>query len=515
MMAHAAVVPVFLPFACAIVMMLVGERRRGGQRALNVLSCAALALVAFAAVAHVSSGTIEVYRVGNWSAPFGIALVLDRLGALMLALTATVAVASLAAAMTAEPAWDTRGRHFHPLFQLQLMGLNGAFLTGDLFNLFVFFEVLLVASFGLLLHGRGEARLRAGMHYVAINLAASTVFLLAIALLYGLTGTLNLADLALRVPKIAPGDAALVHAAALLLLIAFAVKAAVFPLYLWLPRAYATAPPPVAALFALMTKVGVYAIVRVHGLVFGPDAGAPAAGLASWVLGGAVATAAVGALGAFGAQSLARMTAYLTLTSVGTLLIAVGTASNASLSAGLYYLVHSVLITAALFLLGGAIAVQRGGDGFERSGPVARPALLGGLFLIGAASVASLPPLSGFAGKLTILQATSTSPAMPLLWTVLLGSGLLAMIGLARAGSALFWRTTGDPSPGARSSLALLAPTIALLTCGAALAVFASPILRFTDAAAKQLADRRGYATMVIGEVDRPTVRPFPPERRP
>jgi multicomponent K+:H+ antiporter subunit D len=290
------------------------------------------------------------------------------------------------------------------------MGLNGAFLTGDLFNLFVFFEVLLVASFGLLLHGRrGEARLWAGLHYVAINLAASTLFLIAIALLYGLTGTLNLSDLALRVPEIAPGDAPLVRAAALALLVAFSVKAAVFPLHLWLPRAYAAAPPPVAALFALMTKVGVYAIVRVHGLVFGPDAGAAADGLAAWVLGGAVATAAIGALGAFGAQSFARMTAYLTVTSVGTLLIAVGAASNTSLSAGLYYLMHSVLITAALFLLGGAIAVQRGGDGFERAVPVAQPALLGGLFVVGAASVASLPPFSGFAGKLTILQATTTS----------------------------------------------------------------------------------------------------------
>jgi multicomponent K+:H+ antiporter subunit D len=177
--------------------------------------------------------------------------------------------------------------------------------------------------------------------------------------------------------------------------------------------------------------------------------------------------------------------------------------------------VHSVLVTAALFLLGGAIAVQRGGDGFERSVPVAQPALLGGLFVIGAASVASLPPLSGFAGKLTILQATSTSPAMPLLWSVLLGSGLLAMIGLARAGSALFWRTTGDHPPVARPSLILLAPTVALLACGTALAVFASPILRFTEAAAEQLADRRAYATTVIGEVDRPTVRPFPGERRP
>jgi multicomponent K+:H+ antiporter subunit D len=496
-------------------MMLLGERRIRGQRAVGVLSGGALALIAFAAVVRTSSGAIEVYRVGDWPAPFGIALVLDRLAALMLAVTAVVAIASLTAALMAGSPWDTRGRHFHPLFQLQLMGLNGAFLTGDLFNLFVFFEVLLVASYGLLVHGRGGVRLRAGFHYVVINLAASTLFLIAVALLYALTGTLNLADLTLRVGQVAPNDAPLVRVAALVLLVVFAVKAAVFPLYLWLPRAYAAAPPPVAALFAVMTKVGVYAMVRVHGLVFGPDAGAAASGVAPWVLGGAVATAVLGALGAFGAQSLARMTAYLTLASVGTLLIAVGAASAAGLSAGLYYLVHSALVTAALFLLGDSIAAQRADDRFERSAPVAPPALLGGLFVVGAVSVAGLPPLSGFVGKLAILQATAALPAMPMLWSVLLGTGLLAMIGLARAGSALFWRTTGEHPPAARPSLALLAPSVALLACGTALAVFAAPVVRFSDAAAEQLADRRAYAAAVLSEADRPTIWPFPPERRP
>src|SRR6185369_7376883 len=178
--------------------------------------------------------------------------------ALMLALTAVVASVSVAAALTARPAWDTRGRYFHPLFQLQLMGLNGAFLTGDLFNLFVFFEVLLVASYCLLVHGRGDERLRVGFHYVVVNLAASTLFLIAVALLYGLTGTLNLIHLALRVPNVTPADAPLIRAASLVLLVVFALKAALFPLSLWLPRAYAAAPPPVAALFAIMTKVGIY-----------------------------------------------------------------------------------------------------------------------------------------------------------------------------------------------------------------------------------------------------------------
>ena len=511
-MTHAAIVPVLLPFTTAVVMILMGDRRLDVQRALNLLCCGALLVIAIAAVVRASSGAIEVYRLGDWPAPFGIVLVLDRLAALMLVVTAVVAIVSLAAALTAAPAWDTRGRHFHPLFQLQLMGLNGAFLTADLFNLFVFFEILLIASYCLLVHGRGGERLRAGLHYVVVNLAASTLFVIGIALLYGLTGTLNLAELALRVPRVAAADAPLVHAAALVLLVVFALKAAVFPLSLWLPRAYAAAPPPVAALFAIMTKVGIYAIVRVHSVVFGFDAAFAALG--PWLLGGAVVTAIVGALGAFAAPSLGTMTAYLTLVSVGTSLIAVGVSSDAGLSAALYYLVHSTLVLAAMFLLGDLTAAQRGHDRFERSTPVAQPALLGTLFVVGAASVAGLPPLSGFVGKLAILQSTTSSPAMGVLWSVLLGTGFLAMIALARAGSALFWKTTRDGAPAAGSGLARLAPIMTALACGIALGLFAAPVLRFTDAAAGQLADRRAYAATILRGAEQPTVRSFPQEHR-
>jgi multicomponent K+:H+ antiporter subunit D len=513
-MTHATIAPVLLPFTAAAVMILLGERRLGVQRLLSLLSCGTLVVIAIAAVVRVSSGAIEVYRLADWPAPFGIALVLDRLAALMLALAAVVAAVSMVAALSATPAWDTRGRHFHPLLQIQLMGLNGAFLTADLFNLFVFFEVLLIASYCLLVHGRGGERLRAGLHYVVVNLVASTLFLIAVALLYGLTGTLNLVHLALRVPQVPAADVPLLRAASLVLLVVFALKAAVFPLSLWLPRAYAAAPPPIAALFAIMTKVGIYAILRVHGFVLGLDSGAAAAAAAPWLLGGAVATAVVGALGAFGAQNLGTMTAYLTLTSVGTVLIAVGVSSEAGSSAALYYLVHSTLVLAALFLLTDATATQRGHDRFERSSPVAQPAVLGTLFVVGAVSVAGLPPLSGFVGKLTILQATAISPAKPVLWSVLLGTGFLSMIALARAGSALFWKTTGAHAPAAGSSLPRLAPAVSVLACGVALALFAAPILRFTDAAAAQLADRRAYAARILGEVDQPTVRPLPPERR-
>jgi multicomponent K+:H+ antiporter subunit D len=512
---HAVIVPVLLPALCAVLIVLAGDERRRLQRVLALLSCVGLAAVALGALGHTSLGAIEVYRLGDWPAPFGIALVLDRLAALMLALTAVVAIATLCAAMTGPDPWDRRGRSFHAFFQFQLMGLNGAFLTGDLFNLFVFFEVLLVASYCLLLHGRGTERLRAGFHYVVVNLAASALFLFAIAALYAVTGTLNLADLASQVPRLAPADVPIARAAALVLLVVFAVKAAVFPLYLWLPRAYAAASPPVAALFAIMTKVGVYATLRVHGLVFGPDAGSSALVAGPWLLVGAVATVALGAVGAFAAAGIARMAAYLTVASVGTLLVGVAVFSTASLGAALYYLLHSTLALAALFLLVEPIAAQRGGDGLAPRPRVAQQALLGAAFAVCAVSIAGLPPLSGFVGKLALLQATGDLPATPVLWAALLGAGLAATIALARAGSALFWKTAEGGAPPAPASLASLAPMAALLACGAALAIFAAPVQRYTDATARQLADWQRYAAQVLQESGPRSARPFPPEAKP
>jgi multicomponent K+:H+ antiporter subunit D len=512
---HALVLPVLLPAFCAALMLLAGDERIRLQRAVALLACAGLAVLALGALGHAATGAIAVYRLGDWPAPFGIALVLDRLAALMLGLTAVVALAALAAAMTGAEPWDRRGRFFHPLFQFQLMGLNGAFLAGDLFNLFVFFEVLLVASYCLLLHGGGGERLRAAFHYVAVNLAASALFLLGIAALYAVTGTLTLADLALAVPRLAPGEVPIARAAALVLLVVFAVKAAVFPLYLWLPRAYVAAGPPVAALFAIMTKVGVYAIVRVYGLVFGPEAGGAALVAGPWLFAGAVATVVLGAIGAFGAAGLARMAAYLTVASVGTLLAGVAVFSAASLGAALYYLVHSTLALAALFLLAERIGAQRGGDGFAPARAVAQPAVLGAALAVAAVSIAGLPPLAGFVGKLALLRSTGGLPATPLLWTVLLGAGLAATIALARAGSALFWKTAGDAAPAGRASAAALAPMAALLAAGVALAVFAAPVKRYADATARQLADWRLYAPAVLRESGPRSVRPLPPGPRP
>ena len=528
---HGPVLPVLLPAATAIVLLLLGDgsgshpdaRRLAWGRRLALGSALLGGLLALLLMRQADSGALTVYRLGGWPAPFGIVLVVDRLAALMLVLTSAIALPVL---LYASGGWDARGRHFHALLQFQLMGLNGAFVTGDLFNLFVFFEVLLIASYVLMLHGRGGPRLRVGLHYVVLNLAASALFLIGLALVYGLTGTLNLADLALRVPQVRGPDAVLLQTAALLLLVVFGFKAALAPLSIWLPATYAAASAPVAALFAIMTKVGVYAILRVHGVVFGGEFGGVASEVGA-VVGGvgldsaalvaqplllplALATGVIGVIGALAAGTLAGLVAWLTVASVGTVLAAVGLYSTAGWAAAIYYLAHSTLIVAALFLLAELLGAQRGASGgrLVPAAPVAQPTLLGILLLLAAASVAGLPPLPGFIGKLMLLQASASAPGGAALWAVLLGGGLLTLIGLARAGSIWFWQAHAEPgatgATGATGVLApprLLAATGLLIAASVAMSVWAAPLLRYAQAAALQLGDRAAYASAVLPEL--------------
>ncbi|HSI57994.1 MAG TPA: monovalent cation/H+ antiporter subunit D [Ideonella sp.] len=522
---HLAVLPVLLPAFTAMALLAMGDhggsahgpaRLKWARRiALGSTTLALLIAVRLMAEAHGAApgDAPRVYALGGWPAPFGIVLVVDRLSALMLVLTGCVALAAL---VYATGGWDARGRYFHALFQFQLMGLNGAFVTGDLFNLFVFFEVLLIASYVLVVHGQGRERFRVGLQYVVLNLAASALFLVGVALIYALTGTLNLADLALRVPRVAGPEAAVLQAAALLLLVVFGFKAALMPLAMWLPATYAAASAPVAALFAIMTKVGVYAILRVHGVVFGADAGASAFTVQPLLLPLALATSAAAVLGALAAQTLPRLVAWLTVASVGTILAAIGLFSQAAWSAALYYLAHSTLVIAGLFLLAELVAAQRG-DAAGRlvpASPVAQPALLGTLLLLAAASAAGLPPLPGFIGKLMVLQAAGPHPWAAPVWGVVLAAGFLTLVALARAGSILFWsvRADGDGTVPAGASARLLAATLALLAAGVAMSAFAAPLKRYTDAAAAQLADRAAYARAVLaaqGGERADTARPY------
>ena len=500
--------PVLLPAATAVLLLLVGDHG-GGQHNLQrqllsgriAIGSALLGLVlAIQLFLQASDGNLMVYRMGEWPAPFGIVLVIDRLAAMMVLLTSLIALPVL---LYASGGWAGNGRYFYALFQFQLMGLNGAFVTGDLFNLFVFFEVLLIASYVLMLHGLGRERLRVGVHYVVLNLCASALFLIGLALLYALTGTLNMADLAVRVPLVTGPDAIVLQVAALLLLVVFGFKAALAPLSVWLPATYAAASAPVAALFAIMTKVGVYAIWRVHGVIFGAGAGTSAMLVEPLLLPLAVLTCAIGVLGVLAAQTLPRLVAWLTVASVGTVLLAIGLFGAQAWSAALYYLAHSTLTVAGLFLLVELVAAQRGevGSRIEPASPVAQPTMLGLMLLLAAASCVGLPPLPGFIGKLMLLQASSGHVHAGVVWSIVLLAGFLSLLGLARAGSTLFWNVRSDmPSGASGASAPLVTATGFLLALSVAMSVFAAPLQRYTAAAAEQLLDRKAYADAVLGE---------------
>lgn len=516
---HAPLLSVLLPVLTAVGLLLLGDhnglsamggghamRRLRWQRWLSLGSVALGLLMAVGLLVRADSGELQAYGLGEWSAPFGIVLVLDRLSALMVLLTQVVALPVL---WYATGGWDVRGRHFHALFQFQLMGLCGVFLTGDLFNLFVFFEVLLVASYVLLLHGLGRERLRMGMHYVVLNLVASALFLIGLAMVYALTGTLNMADVAWHVARLEGDAVGLVRAAALILLVVFGLKAALVPLSTWLPGTYAAASAPVAALFALMTKVGVYSIVRVHWVIFGADAGAASLAAEGVLLPLALLTSVLGVLGALAAHQFGRLVAYLTVSSVGTILVGVGLFTPETLSAALYYTLHSTVAIAGLFLFVELMAAQRGvvGDRLQPAPAVREPVLLGVMMLFGAASAAGLPPLPGFLGKLMLLQSSVALGAQAWVWTVVLGVGFLTLIGLARAGVVVFWHVQPDASPNvplnastdaAGSSPKLLLAPWAFMAATVALAVFAAPVKRYTDATAQQLTDKAAYARAVL-----------------
>lgn len=440
------IAPILLPLAVGITLTLAGHRQelspRGllGQRILAIAAVVALLALAVKLAAFTGEGAILVHRLGNWPAPYGIVLVADRLTAWMLLVTALLALPVLLAACGGT---DRQGRHFHALFQFQLLGLNGAFLTGDIFNLFVFFEILLLASYTLLLHGGSGVRIRAGLHFVVLNLAGSSLFLIAVGTLYGLQGTLNMADLAVRIAQTPSENLALTRAAVLLLFLVFALKAALLPVHLWLPATYAAASAPVAALFALMTKVGAYAMLRLMMLLGGLDEAASSSGepwrLADLLLPLALLTVLAGSFGALHAASLREQSGHLVVASSGTLLTALTLGGSQTLAAGLYYLTHSTFAAAIFFLLAGLIVRRRDTADRLRPGPAVMQApLIGGLFLVTAAGLAGLPPFSGFVGKFLLLRAALDHPAAPWVLGVLLVSSLMALIALMRSGSLLF-----------------------------------------------------------------------------
>jgi len=506
---HLLVLPIVVPALTASLLLILQRAPIAVARVVNATATLCLFVAALAVFARAEPGVPLVYALGGWPAPFGIVLVADRLSAFMLVLTALLAIPVL---LYAGQGWDAKGTFFHPLFQFQLMGLNGAFLTGDLFNLFVFFEILLIASYGLALQGLGRERLRATLHYVAINAAGSVVFLISASLLYGITGTLNMAHLAERVAQARPEDMALMRAAGLLLLGVFSVKAALFPLYFWLPSAYSSAAAPVAALFSIMTKVGVYAFIRVTTLIYGGEEWIGLELTSPWLLPLALTTIALATLGALSAERLATMTAYLMIASVGTILTAVSIGGAVALSAALYYLAHSTIVIAGLFLLTDLLGRDRGdmGDSLHPAPQIYRAGLLGIAFLFGGATIAGVPPLSGFLGKLMVLQSAHDATAVVPIWTVVLVTSVLMLVVCARAGSIVFWnvvevqprKQAHPPRGGEWMALAVLG------ACSLLLVLCAAPIKHYVDKTARQLTSPAVYIEAVLGSQQGSLIQP-------
>ena len=507
---HLVAVPIVLPLLAGAWIVLVDERRYALKAAVGLASLAGLLAAALALLA--SGKATQVYALGHWPAPFGIVLVADRLSVAMVLLAALL---GLAASVFSLARWQRAGPRFHALVQFLLMGLNGAFLTGDLFNLFVFFELLLAASYGLALYGGGAPRVRASLHYIVVNLVASLFFLVGVSLIYGVTGTLNMADLALRIPAVPAGDRALVEAGAAILAIAFLVKAGMWPLGFWLPSTYAAASPPAAALFAILSKLGVYAVLRLWLLFFG---GAVGGELLAW---GGMATLAFAIAGVLAAQDLGRLAGYSLLASSGTLLAAIGLGSAAAAGAALYYLVASTLGIGALFLLielvqrsrapgadvlavtAEAFGLQAEDEPDEEAG-VAIPAtmaLLGLSFAACALLVAGLPPLPGFLGKFALLSAVLApepigAPAWALL-ALLVVSGLATLIAMGRFGVRIFWAAEERTVP--RVRVIEMAPIAFLLALCLALTVAAGPAMQYLEQAAQALHAPHGYIDTVLG----------------
>ena len=540
LMPHLLVAPILLPMFTAAVLLIPSEQSRTAKSVVNLLSCLLGLCIAIALVYWVhhynGTGAIGVYLPSNWQVPFGIVLAVDRLSALMLLITSIIGLGSL---MFSVAGWDRAGVHFHSLFQLQLMGLNGAFLTADLFNLFVFFEIMLTASYGLLLHGTGWPRVRAGLHYITMNLLAAFLFLLGIALLYGVTGTLNMADMALKIPLIPVADRGLLHAGAAVLAVAFLAKAAAWPLNFWLPPAYSAACPPVSALFAIMTKVGLYAILRLWTLLFPSTAVGSALFGSDVLVWGGLATLAFASIGVLASTHLQRLAGFSVLVSTGTLLAAIGFGQSALTGGALYYLMGSTLALAALFLVTDLVERSRETeeavpeedfndeqipfpvDLFKpdhtnldeeeqaligKAIPAAM-AFLGMAFILCALLVSGLPPMSGFIGKVVMLTAlfnpeglgaseSSVRSAAWVLLALIVISGLFSTVSFSRAGIRFFWAPHDRASPRLRVIECL--PIVGMLLVCMVLVARAEPVLRYTDLAARALHDPRDYIRSVM-----------------
>ncbi|ESK56133.1 monovalent cation/H+ antiporter subunit D [Acinetobacter tjernbergiae] len=514
--AHTPILSILIPAFTSFLLVLLGNPGSGSlkqdwrqpwRRGISLGSTLLGLITAISYLMIANTGQVTVYQLGEWSAPFGIVLVLDRLSAFMLVLTYALAAPVI---WYASDNWDTRGRYFHTMFHFLLMGLTGAFLTGDLFNLFVFFEILLMASYVLLLHGQGRPRFQLGVHYVTINLVASALFLIGLGMIYGSVGSLNMTDVSRLLPTLDSDQHKLAIAGGLLLFVVFGIKAAMLPVGFWLPKTYAVASTPVAAIFTIMTKMGIYAILRVNGTVF-DDALAQSIFKNTLLIIGLI-TSFYGVIGAIAAERLRRFVGFMVLSSIGTLLIAIAMFNTQAWSAALYYLVHSTLVAAAFYLFCGWMTSQRGSfkDHLKVAPKIKQEKAAAFTYFTIALMMAGLPPFSGFLGKVFILQATAETPYQGWIIAVILVVSLLSIIALTRVGFILFWRASppeANPKEAAYAAyqaLPAVAPNrndkaIYMLLAGLiAYVIFAAPIQTYTVLTAQQIQNHALYQQSIL-----------------
>ena len=523
--------PVLVPMLAAATTLFAGRKPRL-QRAITVLALSVVLMVSATLLRLADrDGTIAL-QVGGWGptepgmGPLGITLVVDRLSALMLVVSSIVLLAVVIYAI-GQGIRDGDERQpvsiFLPTYLVLSAGVFMAFLAGDLFNLFVGFEVLLSASFVLLTIGASRERVRAGITYVMVSMVSSMVFLFGIALVYAATGTLNLAELSLRLESVPDGTRTALFA---VLLVAFGIKAAVFPLSAWLPDSYPTAPAPVTAVFAgLLTKVGVYAIIRAHSLLF------PGGRMDKVLLVAGLLTMVVGILGAVAQSDIKRLLSFTLVSHIGYMVFGIALSSELGMSGAIYYVAHHILVQTTLFLVVGLIERQAGASALERLGGLAAASpLLAFVFVVPALNLGGIPPFSGFIGKVALLEAGARDGSV-LAWTLVAGgviTSLLTLYVVTRVWTKAFWRSREDAPEGhlsasapsalvdnteesmdiqladrddvGRMPVGMLMPTAALITVGLALTVLAGPIFAYSERAANEVLDRGQYITAVLGD---------------
>jgi multicomponent Na+:H+ antiporter subunit D len=493
------VLPLLIPVVTAVAC-LFAWGRRPLQRIFGLVGSAALLAAALALLGTVARAGILAVQVGAWPAPFGITLVADLFSAIMVAVTAVIA-ASVAVYSLATMDAQREEFGYYPLLQLLLLGVCGAFLTGDLFNLYVWFEVMLIASFVLLALGGERPQLEGAIKYVTLNLMSSALFLAAVGILYGMAGTLNLADLALKLRE--PGAPGLVTTVAVLFLVAFGVKAAIFPLFFWLPASYHTPPVAVSAVFAgLLTKVGVYVLIRIFTLLFVQDVGYTH----RIILAVSGLTMVTGVLGAVAQNEFRRVLSFHIISQIGYMILGLGLFTPAALAGSIFYIVHHIIVKTNLFLVSGAVYRLRGTFQLKPLGGLYADAPgLSLLFLIPALSLAGMPPLSGFFAKLSLVKAGLAREAYGIV-AVALGVGLLTLFSMTKIWAEAFWKPADGPPAGpcsrppeARGWAWQLAPIAALALVTVALGLIGQPMFALAGRAAEQLLDPAGYIEAVLG----------------